>query len=166
MGDAMEKARAARNVLERLGKKIPGISGYLDRELTREVDQLVRSHLANSLDAARTAVQVYARTLNLAAGGRVERVATLEKDLDGLANAVRHAGSGYAGLFDAMKVGQEQLERLYHLDMLLVADVEAVAGAAEHVSEGEDGLDRVEKAAAQARQRFEGREQAVRSVLA
>jgi hypothetical protein len=166
MGDAIEKARAARNVLERLGKKIPGVSSYLDRELTREVDQLVRSHLANSLDAARTAVQAYARTLNLSAAGRIERLAAVEKDLDGLANTVRHAGSGYAGVFDAAKVGQEQLERLYHLDLLLVDDVEAVAAAAESASEIDDGLDRLEKAAAQARQRFEGRDKAVRSVLA
>jgi hypothetical protein len=166
MGDAIEKARAARNVLERLGKKIPGVSGYLDRELTREVDQLVRSHLANSLDAARTAVQAYARTLRLSAAGRIERLAAVEKDLDGLANTVRHAGSGYGGLFDATKLGQEQLERLYHLDLLLVDDVEAVAAAAESASEGDDGLDRLEKAAAQARQRFEGRDKAVRSVLA
>jgi hypothetical protein len=166
MADAMEKARAARNVLERLGKKIPGVSGYLDRELTRELDQLVRSHLANSLDAARSAVQAYARTLDLGAAGRVERVGALEKDLDALANAVRHAGSGYTGLFDAMKVGQEQLERLYQLDLLLVADVEAVAAASAQLGVGDDGLDGLEKAAEQARRRFESREQAVRGVLA
>jgi hypothetical protein len=44
--------------------------------------------------------------------------------------------------------------------------VEAVAAAAENVAEGDDGLERLETTAAQARQRFAGRDKAVRSVLA
>jgi hypothetical protein len=166
MGEATAKARAARNVLERLGKKLPGVSGYLDRELTRELDQLVRSHLANSLDAARAGVQANARTLHLAAAGRVERLAAVEKDLDALANAVRHAGSGYGGHFDAMKVGQEQLDRLYRLDLSLVDDVAAVAEASEGLSDGDEAVARLEEAAAQARRRFTSRDEAIRSVLA
>ncbi len=166
MDDAIERAKAARNVLERLGRKIPGMAGYLDRELLRELDQLVRSHIAGSLDAVRTRVQEFARTLDLSATGSVERLGTLEKDLDALANRVRHAGSGYAGLFDAKKVGQAELERLYHLGLLLVEDVEGVVEASTHVSEGEDGVARLENAVVQARQRFDGRDEAVRSVLA
>ncbi len=166
MGDAIEKARAARNVLERLGKRIPVMAGYLDRELARELDQLVRSHLANSLDRARAGVMAYTRTLQLSAAGRIERLGRIEKELDALANAGRHAGSGYAGLFDAMKVAQEQIERLYNLDLLLVGEVEAVADASEHLAEGEDGVDRLEKAVGQAQRRFANRDEAVRSVLA
>jgi len=166
MGDAIEKARAARNVLERLGKRIPVMAGYLDRELGRELDQLVRSHLANSLDGARVGVTAYTRTLQLSAEGRIERLARIEKELDAFANALRHAGSGYAGLFDAMKVGQDQIERLYNLDLLLVEAVEAVADASEHLAEGDDGVDRLEKAVEQARGRFANRDGAVRSVLA
>jgi uncharacterized protein YukE len=166
MGDAMERARAARNVLERLGKKVPVFSGYLDRELTREIDQLVRAHLANSLDAARASVAEYTRTLHLGAAGRIERLGSLDKELGALANAVRHASSGYAGLFDAMKVKQEQLEAIYHLEVTFVEDVEAVAEAAEHLSEGDDALDTLSKAVAKLRVRFEGRDQALKGVFA
>ncbi len=165
MGDAMERARAARNVLERLGKKLPGFSGYLDRELTREIDQLVRAHLANSLDAARESVAAYTRTLHLGTASRLERLASLEKDLDGLANAIRHAGSAYAGLFDAMKVKQEQLEAVYRRELTVVEGVEAVAEAASHLAEGDDMLDRLGKAVADVHQRFQDREQGVRGVL-
>jgi nitrate reductase assembly molybdenum cofactor insertion protein NarJ len=166
MGDAVDRARAARNVLERLGRKVPGFAGYLDRELTREIDQLVRAHLANSLDAARTSVAAYTRTLHLGAAGRLERLGSLEKELDALANAVRHAGSGYAGLFDAVKVGQEQLQAVYHLEMAFVEDVEAVAEAAEHLSEGEGELNKLSETIAKVRVRLESRDQAFKGVFA
>jgi hypothetical protein len=166
MGDAMERARAARNVLERIGKKVPGLSGYLDRELSREIDQLVRARLADSLDAARAGVAAYTRTLHLAAAGRIDRLASLDKDLDQLANSIRHAGSGYAGLFDAVKVKQEQLEVVYRLEIGFVEDVEAMAEAADHLSEDEDALDRLAGALAKVRLRFEGREQVLKGVFA
>jgi hypothetical protein len=166
MGDAMERARAARNVLERLGKKVPGFAGYLDRELSREIDQLVRAHLANSLDASRASVAAYTRTLHLGTAGRLERLGSLEKELDALANAIRHAGSGYAGLFDAVKVGQEQLQAVYHLEMTFVEDVEAVAEAAEHLSEGEETLNSLSEAIAKVRVRLESRDQAFKGVFA
>jgi len=165
MGDALEKARAARNVIERLAKKVPGFSGYLERELTREIDQLVRAHLANSLDAARADVAAYTRTLNLGAAERLERLGSLEKDLGGLANSVRHAGSGYAGLFDAVKVRQEQLEAAYHLEIAFVEDVEAVAEAADQLSVDENALDRLSEALQKVRVRFEGRDQALKGIL-
>ena len=166
MGDAMDRARAARNVIERLGKRVPGFTGYLDRELTREIDQLLRAHLANSLDAVRASVADYTRTLNLGAAGRIERLGSLDKEIGALSDAVRHAGSGYAGLFDAVKVTQEQLEAVYHLELTFVGDVEAMAEAAERLSEGEGALERLSKAVAKLRVRLEGRDQALRGVLA
>jgi hypothetical protein len=165
MGDALDRARAARNVLERLGRKVPGFKGYLDHQLTREIDQLVRAHLANSLDAARASVSAYTRTLGLKDAETVQRLGGLEKDLDGLANAIRHAGSGYAGLFDAVKVNREQLEAVYHLEIGFVDDVEAVAEAAEKLPEGGDALDRLSKGVAAARRAFEGRDSALKGAL-
>jgi len=165
MGDAMDRARAARNVIERLGKKVPGFAGYLDRELSREIDQLVRAHLANSLDAARATVAAHTRTLHLGATGRLERLGSLEKELGALADAVRHAGSGYAGLFDAVKVRQEQLEAVYHVEITIVEDVEAVAEAADRLPGDEGALDRLSEALQKLRVRFEGRDQALKGVL-
>jgi hypothetical protein len=165
MGDAMDRARAARNVLERLGKRVPGLGGYLDRELTRDVDHLVRAHLANSLDAARANLAAHTRTLHLGAAGRVERLGSLEKELGALANAIRHAGSGYAGLFDAVKVRQEQLEAAYHLEITFVEDVEAVAEAAERLPVDEGALDKLSEVLQKLRLRFEGRDQALKGVL-
>ena len=40
MTDGYEEAKAGRNVLERLGEKIPGYRGFQDRELWRDVERL------------------------------------------------------------------------------------------------------------------------------
>jgi hypothetical protein len=165
MGDAMDRARAARNVLERLGKKVPGLSGYLDRELSREIDQLLRARLADALDAARASVAAYTRTLHLGAAGRIESLAGLDKELDALANEIRHAGSGYTGLFDAVKVSEEKLEAVYRLEVTFVDDVAAVAEAADHLSGSEDALERLSEALAKVRVRFAERDETLKGVL-
>ena len=165
MDDAVGKARAARNVLERLGARVPAFSGYLDRELLRDIGQLVRAHIADSLDATRASVAAYTRTLHLGAAGRLERLASLGKELDALANAVRHAGSGYAGVFDAVKVQQGALEALYRFYLGLVEDVETVAERASRLADGDDAMDRLAKAVADVRRRFEGHDEVVKGLF-
>ncbi|HVN75258.1 MAG TPA: hypothetical protein VMT19_03005 [Thermoanaerobaculaceae bacterium] len=165
MIDSVTKGREARNLLERLGARVPGFSGYLERELRREVDQLLRSDLAGRLDSARAGVAAFARSLRLGAGGRLERVASLDKALDALANAVRHAGSGYAGLFDAARVREEQLEALYRFDLGLVDAVDAVREAATGLGEDEATLVRLEQAVSRVQAEFARREQVVQGVF-
>ncbi len=166
MGDAIERARAARNVLERLGRKVPGLAGYMDRELVREMDQLLRARLADTLDAARASVAAATVGLDLGAAAKLARIAGLDKDLDAIANAIRHAGSGYAGLFGAVKIGQEELEELHRMDVSLVQDVEAIAEVADRLPQSDDALDSLSKALVRLRGHFEDREQRFKGVLA
>jgi len=46
MTNSFDEAKAQRNILERLGEKIPGYRGFQDRELRRDVDRTLREHLA------------------------------------------------------------------------------------------------------------------------
>ena len=43
-----------RNWIERLSSKIPGYSGYVDRERRRDIDKLHREHLADRLRALKS----------------------------------------------------------------------------------------------------------------
>ncbi|HQN97186.1 MAG TPA: hypothetical protein PLM61_12485, partial [Thermoanaerobaculales bacterium] len=56
MSDGVERAQGRRNLLERIAARIPGIKGYLDRELRREVDKMQRDWLAEQVDRARGAL--------------------------------------------------------------------------------------------------------------
>ncbi|MDD5562856.1 MAG: hypothetical protein PHQ91_04005 [Thermoanaerobaculaceae bacterium] len=161
MDDAVAAAREARTLLERLGARVPGFTGYLERELRREVDQLLRADLAGRLDAARAGVAAFSRTLRLGAAERLARLAALDRSLDGAANALRHAGSGFGGMFDAVKVREEQLEALYRFDLDLVERVDAVRAASSALGADEEAVARLEQAVAAVSAALAGRERAV-----
>ncbi|HRC86094.1 MAG TPA: hypothetical protein PK413_10830 [Thermoanaerobaculia bacterium] len=130
MSDRYEMARAERNWLERLAEKIPGFAGFKDRELRRDTDKLEREQLAQSLAAVRASLRSKARAFTdagqLAALGEFDR---LEKRLDTLAQSIRFADYGATGFFDAVKIDEQDLARLYQFDLSFVAEVEALAGA-------------------------------------
>ncbi|MGE5235271.1 MAG: hypothetical protein ACM3O7_02840 [Acidobacteriota bacterium] len=131
MVDAVAQARERRHLIERIGAHVPGFRGYLERELRREMDQNLRAALASRLDVARARVNDHVKRMPLHASGELQRLASVEKGLDAAANALRHAGSGYAGLFDAVKVRDEELDALYRWDLDMVLAVDALG---EHVS--------------------------------
>lgn len=128
MMDGFEKARERRNWLEKLGEKIPGFRGYLDRELRREVDKMQRDFLASEVDRGRQGLQTKIRSWSRkGALEHLDIASTTEKLLDRLANRIRHADYGSSGFFDAVKIGESELELLYQFDLELSLNVEALA---------------------------------------
>jgi len=125
MNDGVERAEERRNFLERIAAKIPGIKSYLDRELRRDVDKLQRDWLAEQLDRSREAlngkVRDWSRAGNLA---NLDLASSIEKNLDKLANRIRHADYGYTGFFDAVKIREAELDRIYAFDLVLIGTVE------------------------------------------
>lgn len=126
--DGFENAREQRNWLEKLGEKIPGFRGYLDRELRREVDKMQRDFLASEVDRGRQGLQTKIRSWSRkGALEHLDIASTTEKLLDRLANRIRHADYGSSGFFDAVKIGESELELLYQFDLALSLNVEALA---------------------------------------
>ncbi|HEX3559964.1 MAG TPA: hypothetical protein VHU19_12220 [Pyrinomonadaceae bacterium] len=114
-----------RNWLEQLGEKIPGYGGYVTKERRRDADKLHREHLADRLRAAKQPLNELMRELSSA--GRLFEVGPVDrvlKKIDQIENRVRFASYGYAGFFDAVKIEEPQLERLYQFDLALVERVE------------------------------------------
>jgi hypothetical protein len=153
MNGGLDGARGRRNLLERLGAKIPGFKGYLEREMRREVDKMQRDWLAAQVDRGRQALQGkvrdWARAGNLAS---LDLASSLEKQLDRYANRIRHADYGYTGFFDAVKIWEDELDRLYEFDLALSDGVEEIALRIESLSRSADEaeigsvLDAVEQA--------------------
>jgi len=130
MSNGYEQAQGQRNLLERLGAKIPGYRGFQDRELRRDVDKLQREHLAAELGRLKALLAHRARDYTdagqlaaLAAFGRLDR------QLDGLQQTIRFSDYGASGLFDPVKINEPELERLYAFDLGIVDDVAAVEQA-------------------------------------
>jgi len=117
-----------RNWIERLSSKIPGYSGYVDRERRRDIDKLHREHLADRLRGLKPSLTDVIRELTDT--GRLFEVGPVEaaiKKLDHLENRVRFASYGYAGFFDVVKIEQPQLDAIYKFDLALVENVDRMA---------------------------------------
>jgi hypothetical protein len=116
-----------RNWIERLSSKIPGYSGYVDRERRRDIDKLHREHLADRLRALKKPLTEV--TGQLTNAGRLFEVGPVDaaiKKLDQLENRVRFASYGYAGFFDVVKIEQAQLDAIYRFDLALVEHVDKI----------------------------------------
>jgi hypothetical protein len=138
-----------RNWLERLGDKIPGYSGYVAKERRRDADKLHREHLAERLRSAKQPLNDLMRELS--STGRLFEVGPVDrtlKKLDQVENRVRFASYGYAGFFDAVKIEEPQLERIYRFDLALVEKVEEFERQARELSSKSSTADGLKAAAA------------------
>jgi len=114
-----------RNWIERLTEKIPGYSGYVERERRRDIDKLHRERVADRLRALKSPLTDMMRELS--SSGRLMEVGPIDlaiKKLDRLENRVRFASYGYSGFFDAVKIEQDQLDSIYKFDLALVEHVD------------------------------------------
>jgi hypothetical protein len=128
MGNGVDRAMERRNLLEKLGMLIPGFKGYLRREMRREVDKSQRDWLAAQVDRGRQRLQGkirgWSRSANLE---NLDLASSLDKLLDRFANRIRHADYGYTGFFDAVKINEPELDRLYQFDLQLSQTVAQLA---------------------------------------
>ena len=132
MEPILDKARAGQNALERLASALPGFKGYRERELRRDADRQQREHLAGRLEANKKALNELADQATR--GGSLDAINDIEaarKRIDRVAARLRYAERGYSGFFDAVKVDETVLGRIYQFDLSLLEGVEAVRTATE-----------------------------------
>jgi hypothetical protein len=125
--------------LESLAKKIPGYSGYKEKELRREADALLRQQLAAKLAEQLTRAEDMAR--QMLTGPGLTQLAEMGKGntrLQTLIDKIKTAAQGYAGFFDAVKVKEDQLDQLYEFDRNLLDRVEALSAALDTLQSGLD----------------------------
>jgi len=116
--------------LETLASKIPGYRGYKEKEGRRAADKLLREHLASQLNEQQRTLAELQR--DLLEGGGLLLMDDLERavtKVQNLADKVRTASYGYAGLFDEIKVKEEELDALYDFDESLLGYVSAIQAA-------------------------------------
>lgn len=130
MTNSFDEAKAQRNILERLGEKIPGYRGFQDRELRRDVDKTLREHLASELGRLKSSLRDRTRAYTDAGKiGALNGFDRLDRTIDGLSQAVRFADYGATGLFDPVKIGEPELQRLYDFDLSIVNDLAQIEAA-------------------------------------
>jgi predicted aminopeptidase len=165
MTDLRDHIRGDEDPMQRWLDWVPGFKGYRDREQRRDADRLVRQYLAGQLAECQARV----RTLhgNLARDaklGQMTALDSLEKRFEKLADLLRYADSGYSGWFDAVKIREQELDKLYAYDVSLkqfIGDVEAAVTALAEAPEAElpAALDKVAASLGELEHMIRNREQ-------
>lgn len=122
--------------LERLVSKIPGYRGYKEKEDRRAADKLLREHVAGQLTEQRRQLAELQR--GLLDGGGLLLIDDLDRavtKVQKLADKIRTASYGYAGLFDEVKVKEEELDALYEFDEAMLGYVSAIQAAIDILAE-------------------------------
>ncbi len=121
VGDLRERIQGAYNKLEEMAKDIPGYKGYKDKEVRREADKLLRLRVAQELQEQRR--RLNSIQVELVNAGRLGVVLVLDRSVmrvQLLIDRLKTASYGYAGLFDAVKVQEAELDALYDFDASLL----------------------------------------------
>jgi len=122
---------------------IPGFKGYMERQARRDSDKLLRDVIADRFEQQWGRISSLQR--DLISAGDITLVDDLEAaaiKLRTFADRVRRATRGYSGLFDAVKINEEELARLYEYDAQMLTQAEEVGRAVDNVeaSIGSEGL--------------------------
>ncbi len=143
MSDLFEKVTGDQDFFKKIASKIPGFGGYIERQNRRAADKLLRETVADRFE------ELYQRisTLqtDLLAGGGITYVDDMEKaalKVRTFTDKIRTASYGYSGFFDAAKINEEELARVYEYDSAMLDLVDSVGRAIDNVeaSIGTDGL--------------------------
>jgi len=124
--------------LEKLVNKIPGYHGYKEKEMRRDADKLLRDHIYGVLTEQRRRIEDIQGELGVEYIESVEKIGTARRRLQTLADTVHTAAYGYAGLFDAVKVKEEELDALYEFDNELLAESEAIIASIDSLQSAMD----------------------------
>ncbi|MGD0174650.1 MAG: hypothetical protein ABSC61_09560 [Anaerolineales bacterium] len=143
MADLFQRITDSRNLIEKIGAAIPGFKGYADRNSRRDADKLLRETVATRFEQQWSRISGLQR--DLINQGSIEAVDDLEAaaiKLRTFIDRVRTASYGYAGFFDAIKVNETELVKIYQFDASLLDRAVQLSAAVDNVatSMGSDGL--------------------------
>jgi hypothetical protein len=134
MDDFFQKVTSQQDPFKRLASIIPGFNGYIERQNRRDADKILRDTVARRFE------EQYQRAsqlqTDLISAGKIEFVDDMEKaviKLRTFIDKISTAPRGYAGLFDAVKINEKELESIYQFDAAFFDLAEQVGRALDNV---------------------------------
>ena len=139
MTDFQGQIEEGRGKLKNLLLKIPGFKGYIEMEDRRTGDKMVREVVADryqeQLDKLTGVMNEFIDRGDLEYMDKLEGVATKIRTF---IDKIRHAVYGYTGFFDAIKVDEEKLDRLYNYDQALLDGIDSIGETMEELAAAVD----------------------------
>lgn len=139
----LQKVSGDMDPLKKIAMRIPGFDDFVRRSQYRDADKLLRETIAREAEKQNQRVSELQR--EFISQGEILYVDDLEASsvkLRTFADRIRIATRGYAGLFDAVKVNEKELETVYQYDAAMLDQLDNVIRAVDNVqsSVGTDGL--------------------------
>ena len=128
--------------LKKIVAKIPGSSGYKEKEQRREADKLLRDHIVNRMRTVKT--QLDSLQTDLVSAGKfnlLNEAGSATTQLQTFIDRVRTASYGYSGLFDSVRIEEDDLDRVYEFDSALLGYADRLDGAISRARAGLEGED-------------------------
>lgn len=168
-----DKVHSQMDVFKKILSKIPGFKGYMERQARRDSDKLLRQTIADRFEQQWGRISTIQR--DLLSSGDIQYVDDMEAaaiKLRAFIDRVRRARRGYSGMFDAVKINEEELLQMYQYDAQMLDLEDEVSHAIDNVeaSIGSDGLPaairNLRSVAQQCVDAFDGREDVILSISA
>lgn len=143
MSDLFDRVTADQDPLKQIASKIPGFDGYVEKTNRRNADKLLRELIADRYTQLRRRVgelqHDFANDGELTYLDELETAAT---KLQTFIDKIENAAYGYSSFFEAVKIGAEELTRLYQFDAALLAMEDEIGRGIDNVaaSVGTDGM--------------------------
>ncbi|MCA9944151.1 MAG: hypothetical protein KC449_11750 [Anaerolineales bacterium] len=174
ISDLFNKIQGESTGLGNLLNKIPGLDGYMERSRRREADQLLRKTIADRLEGSRLQLGGISEELSrdiIKAIDHAEPLGRVDTRLMGLIGKVKDAPQGYAGFFDAIKVKEEDLARIYAFDENMLNKAEEIAADTAVLEKAvvDDGdisgaIRALDSALKEANTTFDGRDEVIKGI--
>ena len=144
MSDLFDKVSSQMDFVKQLASKIPGFSGYVERQNRRAADKLLRESVSARFE------ELWKRTskvqTDMVDAGMIALMDDMEQaaiQLRTFADKIRTATYGYAGFFDAVKIKEAELTQLYQYDLAFFDVAEQIGRALDNIEASmgdEEGL--------------------------
>jgi len=142
--EKVRKVKEQMGLFEKILSYIPGYRGYKEKEIRRETDRLIRMEVANRLKRAKTEIRARLSNpmvLSRLTGDDMWLIDQLIYKLDRVTQRIDKAVAGYAGLFDAVKVREDRLDKVIEHDLMLIEKAEEILNKAKEIKSMRVGTD-------------------------
>jgi len=134
MADILQQINDSKSALAKLAEKIPGLGDFMARNDYRAADKLLRETLTKRDEEQHRRVGELQQQMMSGQGllylDDMERAQT---SLTTFGDSIRTASYGYAGLFDKVKVNEDELAKIYDYDNKLFENIQEITTALDNI---------------------------------
>jgi hypothetical protein len=143
MSDLFNKVTADQDIFKKILGKIPGFSGYIERTNRRASDKLLRETIAARFQEQEQRISgIQRQVINEGLIEYIDDIEAADIKIRQFIDRIQRASYGYSSLFEAVKINEEELAKIYEYDVTLLNSVDEITRAVDNLEAaiGTDGL--------------------------